>query len=35
MLVVCAALPPGERRRWLAANAACALAFQALVLDVW
>lgn len=35
MLVVCAALPRGGRRRWLAANAACALVFQALVLDVW
>ena len=35
MLVVCAALPRTGRRRWLAANAACALVFQALVLDVW
>lgn len=35
MLLVCAALPRGGRRRWLAANAACALVFQALVLDVW
>ncbi len=35
MLLVCAALPRDGRRWWLAANAACALVFQALVLDVW
>lgn len=35
MVTVCAALPPSGRRWWLAANAACALVFQALVLDVW
>lgn len=35
MVAVCAALPRRDRRRWLAANALCALTFQALVLDIW
>ena len=35
LVTLCAALPRQERRRWLAVNAVCALAFQALVLDVW
>jgi hypothetical protein len=35
LVTLCAALPRQERRRWLAVNAVCALAFQAFVLDVW
>lgn len=34
-LVLLTAALPGRARGWLAANAACALAFQVLVLDLW
>ncbi len=35
IVTLCAGLPRDSQRVWLAANAICALAFQAFVLDVW